>query len=582
MAKKAIPRFLIPALGALALTAAYLVHSNRNGGSFLTSPNAKGEAETAEAPLPPVVEPTGPPPRPDAELLKKWAGTSVPEILTALRQDPPDAYPPPPPPLTFPKIEGIDPYLPRFEANSSGDSSTLPAFDDAVMLDGSLILSTDGAPLIDSAITGIGGRRLLPADFDHDGDTDLFIGRGKELPSSLLRRGKDGGFEDVTTAAGLLEFLDLIDAAWVDFDRDGRLDLFTVSHAPKAGDPSVLQLFHNLDNNRFEEISGELALTVDGPVGDFLWHDVDDDAYPDLFLSLAGDPGTLRLLASVPAQNATRWSFTDATATYGLVDAIGGGPLAIGDFNQDGQDDLVTTANGKLTLLARTPADSGFAPFADVTEALELGGVPLPGDLLFEDFDGDGFLDLALIGGTNEAPASRAWWNVGGLRFREIPGAAGLATSSPLQRLIRLDSDGDGIAEILTAAGSGFHGQLLTATTETIADNARLVLTLNGDEASNRNGFGAVATVVVRDENWTLSTIERQVNEVSEVIGLGAAKQIQSIKITWPDLTKTTTELGEFPINQQLEIGPDPENAKVTPLATPEISTGTASPETGS
>ncbi|HQW29214.1 MAG TPA: VCBS repeat-containing protein, partial [Verrucomicrobiales bacterium] len=72
------------------------------------------------------------------------------------------------------------------------------------------------------------GNGIFPADFDADGDLDLFVTRGDGLPNSLLRN--DGGkFEDVTISLGLLSFDDTTTAAWIDYDGDELLDLLVGS-----------------------------------------------------------------------------------------------------------------------------------------------------------------------------------------------------------------------------------------------------------------------------------------------------------------------------------------------------------------
>ena len=77
-----------------------------------------------------------------------------------------------------------------------------------------------------------GGLNLNHADYDNDGDLDLYVLRGAwlgtfgEYPNSLLRNNGDGTFEDVTAAVGILSLHPSHSAAWGDYDNDGWLDLF--------------------------------------------------------------------------------------------------------------------------------------------------------------------------------------------------------------------------------------------------------------------------------------------------------------------------------------------------------------------
>lgn len=537
MAKTPIPRFLVTSLGAIALAAAFFIHLQRHGLPLDFSSDPGGVPVAPPGLLPPSPAPS-PLPRPDVELMTRWGGTPVPEILAALPQPPvPEAAAVP---LVFPEGEDRDPYLPRF------------------------------VPVADGARPVPGPAVVAHGDFDGDGDLDAFVGRGMGLPSSLFRLEEDGGRSDVTLKAGLLDFLDLTGAAWVDFDLDGRLDLFVVADTV---DPRYrLRLFRQSAPGKFTVLpvdlspGGSPALRV----RDFRWLDVDGDAFPDLLLSLDdGEGGALRLLLATPAAEANDWGYADATAALALDGVRGGGPVAWGDLDGDGRLELIAAAEGELSVLGRE-ALSPFAPFVDLTAPLEIGGgIVAPAALGCEDLDGDGYLDLALVGGTEGAPAARAWWNVGGLRFREIPGGAGLVASAPILRMRWVDVEGNGRPGFLLGSAADPAASLLAPTAETRGDRARVVIHLTPPD--HAVAPGARLTLVVRDENWTLFTLHRLVDEPEEIIGLGAAERLESLTIRWPDREGSRTEFGPLPVNHRLELGATPESVKATPLdpATP-------------
>jgi hypothetical protein len=65
-------------------------------------------------------------------------------------------------------------------------------------------------------------------DFDNDGDEDLFV---SALGQSVLFRNTNGVFKDITTEAGLAGHEEFsTSAAWLDYDKDGYLDLFVSNY----------------------------------------------------------------------------------------------------------------------------------------------------------------------------------------------------------------------------------------------------------------------------------------------------------------------------------------------------------------
>ena len=140
----------------------------------------------------------------------------------------------------------------------------------------------------------LGGLNLVQADFDGDGRLDLLVLRGAwmlgegRIRNSLLRnelRGAEGAFIDVTAEAGLAEPAYATGtAAWADFDGDGDLDVYIGNEATGAHDyPS--QLFRNDGDGSFTDVAESAGVTNDRYSKSTAWGDYDDD----------GDPGPLRL-----------------------------------------------------------------------------------------------------------------------------------------------------------------------------------------------------------------------------------------------------------------------------------------------
>jgi len=154
--------------------------------------------------------------------------------------------------------------------------------------DGTFSDRTAAAGLLDE----VGGLNLVLTDYDNDGHPDLLVLRGAwwgnfgRYPLSLLRNRGDGTFEDVTVHAGLLTSAPTQTAAWADFDNDGNLDLF-VGHEnnPEAGEHFPSQLFHNNGDGTFTDIAKQLGLSEQGFVKGVAWGDFNNDGRPDLYIS---------------------------------------------------------------------------------------------------------------------------------------------------------------------------------------------------------------------------------------------------------------------------------------------------------
>ncbi len=178
-------------------------------------------------------------------------------------------------------------------------------FEEEALLAGAAI-SADGQPEASMGIT--------VADFDEDGDPDLFLTHLLREKNTLYVNLGGGAFADRTAALGLAApsfAYTSFGTTFLDFDRDGWLDLVVVSGAVKLldellakGDPVALgqpnQLFHSLGGKRFEEVSergGEAFGFLEVSRG-LAAGDVDNDGDTDLLVGNNGGPA--RLLLGTP------------------------------------------------------------------------------------------------------------------------------------------------------------------------------------------------------------------------------------------------------------------------------------------
>src|SRR5215475_8831299 len=183
------------------------------------------------------------------------------------------------------------------------------------------------------------------ADYDNDGDLDLFVGFGGATANRLYRN--DAGIlVDAAATAGVAEARATLAAAWADFDGDGDMDL-TVGFAP--GPPSALKLYRN-DRGRFTDIAKDVGIARDsGRVRQLVWIDYDADGDLDLFVAFRDRPNAM-------FKN-DGGHFTDVAATIGLADARRTVGAVWFDYDEDGDLDLYTgNMDGDANALMRNDA----------------------------------------------------------------------------------------------------------------------------------------------------------------------------------------------------------------------------------
>ncbi len=292
------------------------------------------------------------------------------------------------------------------------------------------------------------------ADYDGDGDYDLLL-TGEDVlgrPRTRIARFENRVEEPIPNARPrivavhtelVFALRDIREgvAQWVDLDQDGRPDiaLAGVAEDVDGSDMLVTELFRNENGASFRSI---LQAALPGVRhGDMAWGDYNGDGLPDL--ALAGETDTDALF-HIYAQNADG-SFTDSGAD---LPGLRLPDVEWGDYDGDGDLDLLATGltDGDATVhLYRN--DGGTFTRVDT-------GLPdlFLADAQWGDFDGDGDLDLALAGGTlgpRLLDATLSLWRNDGGTFSPVDDVA--AVGAVGGTLDWQDYDGDGDLDLLVA-----------------------------------------------------------------------------------------------------------------------------------
>ena len=442
-----------------------------------------------------------------------------------------------------------------------------------------------------------GGLNLIVADFDNDGHPDVLVLRGGwwgqhgKYPMSLLRNRGDGTFEDVTERSGLMSLHPTQSAAWADYDNDGWLDLF-VGHESNTTENHPSQLFHNNHDGTFTEVGGVTGLRDLGFVKGVAWGDFNNDGRPDLYVSRKGAPNLLfRNDGPKDAKNprAEQWNFTEVAAQAGVTEPRESFATWFFDYDNDGWPDLFVAGfyvdslqdvgafeigspyRGEAPRLFHNNHDGTFT---DVTKQVKLDRAILVMGSNFGDLDNDGWLDVYL--GTGDVPyeallPNRMFRNEGGKEFQDVTTSGGFGHLQKGHGIAFADFNNDGNEDVFEKMGGAFAGDSYTSVLYENPGHANhwIALDLEGVK-TNRSAFGARVAVTVHDGN-VVRTIYRTVgygssfggNPLRQHIGIGSARRIDALEVTWPAL-KVTQKFTDVGVDRFYRLREG--DAKLTPV----------------
>ncbi|HSA94111.1 MAG TPA: CRTAC1 family protein [Terriglobales bacterium] len=440
------------------------------------------------------------------------------------------------------------------------------------------------------------GQGVCIGDYDNDGYEDLFVAYyGHNV---LFHNNGDGTFTDVTAKAGVggKGMRWNTGCAFVDYDRDGWLDLFVANYidldlatapVPESGPclykgvmvacgPPGLRggkniLFRNNGDGTFTDVSEKSGITeAMGTYGlGVLTLDFNDDGWPDIYV--ANDS-----TASALYMNQKNGKFTDTAIASGCAYSVDGKPQAgmgvsAGDYDLDGRLDIV-----KTNFAGDTPSlyrNRGNATCEDTTYASGLGANTryLGWGCGFFDMDNDGWVDILLINGhvypeveqlkTEAGYAQRKllYRNLRNGRFEDVSMKAGPGISTPIagRGCAFGDFDNDGDLDVIINPVNDYP-ELLRCDLA-LEHNWIKVRTIG--TKSNRSGIGARLRCVTPMPGGKLHSQLDEVrsggsyfsqNDLRVHFGLGPAQKVELLEIRWPSgLVETLKDLA---VNQLIYV----------------------------
>ena len=422
------------------------------------------------------------------------------------------------------------------------------------------------------------GMGVATGDIDNDGDVDLYV-TGYHR-NQMFRNNGNGTFTDISAPSGTDDPTSWgVSAAFLDFDRDGWLDLFVgnylqysfashiacvgVSGLPDYCRPSAYRaqpsrLYRNVGHGRFTDVTIASGLARQfGPALGVSTADFNRDGWIDIFVANDEQENQLWI-------NQRDGTFTNTALAAGAALGPAGERRAnmgvdAGDFDADGDDDLfITELIGQGSTLY---VNDGAGAFEEQSTRAGLRRPSLPytgfGAAWF-DFDNDGWLDILAVNGdvnrnvekvaakSDPFPLSQKnqlFRNLGG-RFEEVTDRAGkvfeLVETSRGAAFGDIDNDGDTDVLVSNAAGTV---RLLVNNVGSRSHWLGLRLVGKPGGTGTARDFIGARVAIARPGMPTLWRRARadgsyaSANDPRVLAGLGTATMAPDVSVIWPDGT---------------------------------------------
>ncbi|MGC1619507.1 MAG: CRTAC1 family protein [Candidatus Acidiferrum sp.] len=423
------------------------------------------------------------------------------------------------------------------------------------------------------------GMGVAAGDYNNDGFPDLFISCVGQ--SRLFRNTGKGTFIDVTKTSGLLGHHGFSTSAlWVDYDRDGLLDLFVCNYVrwspehdvfcsldgthksyctPEAYRGDTCWLFHNRGNGTFEDVTAASGIfdSSSKSLGVAMF-DYDQDGWPDLLVANDTQPNKLY-------KNLRNGKFKEVGVEAGLAfstegKARAGMGIDTGDFENSGKPGVAITNfdNEMIGLYHSVSKDSAnAATYDDIAIPAGLGAASrstLGFGCAFLDANLDGWLDLAVANGhidetvrnirgnVGYAQPPQLFLNSGAGKFRDVAAELGGGFDTPIvgRGLAYGDFDRDGDLDLLITTN---NGPAYLYRNDQTGGNRSIRFHLVGTK-SNRDAIGATVRIFQNARNARGAQIQSRLvrggssylsqSELPVTFGVAKDESIDRVTIDWP------------------------------------------------
>jgi enediyne biosynthesis protein E4 len=412
------------------------------------------------------------------------------------------------------------------------------------------------------------GMGVAVGDYNNDGFPDIFVtcvGQNR-----LFRNTGKGTFIDVTQKSGFAGRSSLSTSAmWIDYDRDGLLDLFVCNYVkwsaehdincsfdgrhksyctPEAYRGETCWLFHNRGDGTFEDVTASSGIfdSSSKSLG-VAMIDANGDGWPDIVVANDTQPNKLY-------RNQKNGTFQDAGIESGIAFSSDGKARAgmgvdVADFDNSGRPGVViTNFDNEMIGLYRATRPGDYSDVATTSGVGAASKRSLGFGCIFADLDLSGALDLVAVNGHIDdtvrairrdvayAQSPQLFLNDGHGKFRDVAASVGGGFPDPKvgRGLAYCDFDRDGDVDLLLTTN---NGSAYLYRNDTTPGTRSIRFSLVGTK-SNRDAIGATVRVfaggltqmrIVHSGSSYLSQ-----SELAQTFGLNQADHIDRVIIDWP------------------------------------------------